>query len=192
MRGTCVFQQLCGHRTWTSSDPNEQSTSDAYLSSVFYLAAVAQGIERANSAMKFGKQILSQQISGWGPYYLDYKFLKKIINSLEKGRITDAALLATGMRPSPPDSGVVGVGSMQSPPLQQQPLQSGQSELEDDSHNDSTTRRGEVEAATQILLGATSSGDGPDELKLHRAAFFFKLERELEKVSLHCPKVRLC
>ncbi|QRV91468.1 cyclin-dependent kinase inhibitor [Ceratobasidium sp. AG-Ba] len=32
--------------------------------------------------MKFGKQIQSQQIPGWGPYYLDYKALKKIISSL--------------------------------------------------------------------------------------------------------------
>ena len=35
-----------------------------------------EGAPRAYS--QFGKQILSQQISGWSAYYLDYKFLKKV------------------------------------------------------------------------------------------------------------------
>ncbi|WFD36151.1 phosphate system positive regulatory protein pho81 [Malassezia cuniculi] len=86
--------------------------------------------------MKFGKQILSQQISGWGSYYLDYKFLKKIINSLEKGRLGDAALFATGSRPEPGDTA--------------SPL-----------HTESPA----------------------SELQIHKAAFFFKLERELEKIN---------
>lgn len=94
--------------------------------------------------MKFGKYILSQQISGWGAYYLDYKFLKKIINSLEKGRLADAALFATGVRP-------------------------------EHSVDDQAT----VSPQPQIL----SHVEGADELQVHKAAFFFKLERELEKIN---------
>ncbi|KAJ1018224.1 hypothetical protein NDA18_006383 [Ustilago nuda] len=94
--------------------------------------------------MKFGKYILSQQISGWGAYYLDYKFLKKIINSLEKGRLADAALFATGVRP------------------------------EYNANGQST-----VSPQPQILPHI----QGSDELQIHKAAFFFKLERELEKIN---------
>ncbi|CDS01347.1 probable PHO81-cyclin-dependent kinase inhibitor [Sporisorium scitamineum] len=94
--------------------------------------------------MKFGKYILSQQISGWGAYYLDYKFLKKIINSLEKGRLADAALFATGVRP------------------------------EYNANGQST-----VSPQPQILPHI----EGSDELQIHKAAFFFKLERELEKIN---------
>lgn len=94
--------------------------------------------------MKFGKYILSQQISGWGAYYLDYKFLKKIINSLEKGRLADAALFATGVRPEETTNG--------QPTVSPQP---------------------------QILPHV----EGSDELQIHKAAFFFKLERELEKIN---------
>ena len=81
---------------------------------------------------------MSQQISGWGSYYLDYKFLKKIINSLEKGRIADAALFATSVRPE------------------------------------------ETSDGPQPLLPIDSPGS---ELQVHKAAFFFRLERELEKIN---------
>lgn len=91
--------------------------------------------------MKFGKQLQSNQIPGWSAAYLDYKFLKKIINSLEKGRLADAALFATGVRP-------------EYIPGEQQ------------------------DTNPQIL----PKQEGADELQAHKAAFFFKLERELEKV----------
>ena len=97
--------------------------------------------------MKFGKQLQSNQIPGWSAAYLDYKFLKKIINSLEKGRLADAALFATGVRP-------------------------------DDADNNA-----------QILPQL----QGVDELQTHKAAFFFKLERELEKVRrvvISAPSIR--
>lgn len=81
---------------------------------------------------------MSQQISGWGSYYLDYKFLKKIINSLEKGRLADAALFATSVRPE------------------------------------------ETSDGPQPLLPIDSPGS---ELQVHKAAFFFRLERELEKIN---------
>ncbi len=137
--------------------------------------------------MKFGKQLLSQQISGWGPYYLDYKFLKKIINSLEKGRITDAALLATGMRPesAAPSSSTPTTPALQAAQQEQRRAQ-GQADgaAEADPNAAAAQRQAATEAATQMLIGGSASdGKGPDELQLHRAAFFFKLERELEKVS---------
>ncbi|QRW19188.1 ankyrin repeats [Rhizoctonia solani] len=40
------------------------------------------------SMAQFGKQIQSQQIPGWGAYYLDYKALKKIISSLASSQIS--------------------------------------------------------------------------------------------------------
>lgn len=69
---------------------------------------------------------------------MDYKFLKKIINSLEKGRLGDAALFATGVRPSDSSQGA------------------------------------------ESLLGNESPAS---ELQVHKAAFFFKLERDLEKIN---------
>ncbi|WFC98329.1 phosphate system positive regulatory protein pho81 [Malassezia yamatoensis] len=63
----------------------------------------------------------------------------KIINSLEKGRLGDAALFATSVRPPNSDS------RQDQPPL---------------------------------------ATDSPaSELQVHKAAFFFKLERELEKIN---------
>ncbi|KAJ7781570.1 cyclin-dependent protein kinase inhibitor [Mycena metata] len=44
---------------------------------------------------RFGKQIQAQQVPGWSAYYLDYKFLKKIISSLTAHRpASEAAALA--------------------------------------------------------------------------------------------------
>ncbi|KAM0756333.1 SPX-domain-containing protein [Meredithblackwellia eburnea MCA 4105] len=99
--------------------------------------------------MKFGKQIQSQQTPGWGSYYVDYKGLKKIINSLAKGRPADAALLAAGIRPPRPET--------------EEPL-----------HPDAAP-----------LINTASVGGGGDGtlLQAHKAAFFFKLERELEKIN---------
>lgn len=64
--------------------------------------------------------------------------LTQIINSLDKGRLADAALLATSERPS-----------------------------------------GDTQAETPILAGDSPGSD----LQTHRAAFFFRLERELEKIN---------
>lgn len=78
----------------------------------------------------------------------------QIINSLAKGRPGDAALLATGIRP-PPTAGP------------EEPLHPS--------------------AEPQLIANTASVGPGAAEavgslLQLHKAAFFFKLERELEKV----------
>ncbi|TIC26635.1 hypothetical protein E3Q12_00270 [Wallemia mellicola] len=83
--------------------------------------------------MKFGKEIQSNQIPGWSQQYLDYKALKKIINSMIKGRPKDAGSLSIGIRPR-----------------------------------------------------KTSGNDnGVEEVSIeeYRSAFFFKLERELEKIN---------
>ncbi|KAH9045748.1 cyclin-dependent protein kinase inhibitor [Lactarius pseudohatsudake] len=61
--------------------------------------------------LSFGKQLQAEVIPGWSEYYLDYKFLKKIISSLAAKRpASEAAALALGIRPgystsSPPVSG---------------------------------------------------------------------------------------
>ncbi|KAK2466431.1 hypothetical protein APHAL10511_002073 [Amanita phalloides] len=89
-------------------------------------------------SMKFGKHILAHHVPGWSPYYLDYKFLKKIISSLAANRpAADAAALAVGIRP-----------------------------------RDSPDRP----------LADLGNDRGPD-FHAHNAAFFFKLERELEKIN---------
>ncbi|KAH9818990.1 SPX domain-containing protein [Melampsora americana] len=103
--------------------------------------------------MKFGKQIQSQQIPTWSIAYLDYKGLKKIINSLAKGRPADAALLAAGVSPDLNKNNLI---SHQDQDHQPQPL---------------------------VINGDFSQPDAESNLKAHKAAFFFKLERELEKIN---------
>jgi CDK inhibitor PHO81 len=71
---------------------------------------------------------------------------------LEKGRLGDAALFASGIRPEHLNNGVVGG--------------------EPASYSGAGTN-------AQILPRA----GGSDELQVHKAAFFFKLERELEKIN---------
>lgn len=80
--------------------------------------------------------------------------LKKIINSLAKGRPADAALLAAGIRPPRPAGPEEPLDPATEPQLIAETASAG--------HN----------------------GAGPGKLlQAHKAAFFFKLERELEKVS---------
>ncbi|KAK0549793.1 phosphate system positive regulatory protein pho81 [Tilletia horrida] len=149
--------------------------------------------------MKFGKHLASQQISGWAPYYIDYKGLKKIINSLEKGRLADAALLATRSRPesdsvpssSPAFSSALNSGTLA--PVTDVPAQ-GTSVLVSPTlppnssidqvvasslASQDSSGVGMPPAAAQIL----PEDSGSAELKQHRALFFWKLERELEKIN---------
>ncbi|KAF4574677.1 ubiquitin-protein ligase peroxin 12 [Pleurotus pulmonarius] len=102
--------------------------------------------------MKFGKLIQAQQVPGWSQYYLDYKFLKKIISSLASNRpASEAASLALGVRPS---------------------------DIFNQSHPSADTLGGPP------LFSSSGQDDdrGPD-FQAHKAAFFFKLERELEKIN---------
>ncbi|KAK4048708.1 phosphate system positive regulatory protein pho81 [Microbotryomycetes sp. JL221] len=134
--------------------------------------------------MKFGKQIQAQQLPGWSQYYVDYKGLKKIINSLAKGRPADAALLAAGIRPPSATSATQQQQQQHGSNLeQQQNYNHGDDEFHSrhpalipqtaDRHNGPLTN-GHV--------GATANGQGT-LLQAHKAAFFFKLERELEKIN---------
>ncbi|POW09451.1 hypothetical protein PSTT_06793 [Puccinia striiformis] len=158
--------------------------------------------------MKFGKQLQAQQVPTWTAYYLDYKGLKKVRltdlrsafsfphpipffshpphpslplslflvstfkivsgwtrlnqdlltdhHSLAK-TTADARLLAAGISPAIVHSSSVTL--IQSNAVADQQLQ-----LLPESYN-----------------GQTSSPE--NNLKLHKAAFFFKLERELEKIN---------
>jgi CDK inhibitor PHO81 len=84
-------------------------------------------------------------------------FLRQIINSLAKGRPADAALLAAGISPA--------IAASNSPNLRHQSESDQQLQLLSEPYNHQTA-------------------SPENNLKLHKAAFFFKLERELEKVSL--------
>ena len=83
----------------------------------------------------------------------------QIINSLAKGRPADAALLAAGVRPPRPAA------------EENMPVEATTTEAQLFAHA-STANGGVVGEGTATLLQA------------HKAAFFFKLERELEKVLL--------
>ncbi|TRM68445.1 hypothetical protein BD626DRAFT_481753 [Schizophyllum amplum] len=104
--------------------------------------------------MKFGKHIQAQQVPGWSQYYLDYKFLKKIISALaDKRPASDAAALALGVRPS---------------------------DTLDSSALSALTALGQAPQEPPLFTDVARD----DDLQAHKAAFFFKLERELEKINL--------
>lgn len=106
----------------------------------------------------------AEVIPGWSEYYLDYKFLKKIISSLAAKRpASEAAALALGVRPGHSGS---------SPPV--------------------SSAHAAVDIASRInepsLIPSGQDDDRGPDFQAHKAAFFFKLERELEKVRhLSCP-----
>lgn len=108
--------------------------------------------------MKFGKHIQAQQVPGWSSYYLDYKFLKKIISSLATNRpASEAAALASGIRPTDLLSQTASATPVASP---QTPS-----------------------SVPPIFSGFGENADRGPDFRAHKAAFFFKLERELEKIN---------
>lgn len=110
--------------------------------------------------MKFGKHIQSHQVPGWSAYYLDYKFLKKIISSLAANRpASEAAALALGLRPVDLWNEPSAPGEQFSASLEEDP---GQPPIFSESGLDE---------------------DRSLDFRAHKAAFFFKLERELEKIN---------
>ncbi|GAA5875364.1 hypothetical protein JCM16303_000599 [Sporobolomyces ruberrimus] len=138
--------------------------------------------------MKFGKTLQAQIFAqngfpGWSSYFCDYKGLKKVINSLAKGRPADAALLAAGMRPPrpssdqsisstfDPNSSSTISGSTMTAPEQQQPLEATTTEAQLFAH---------AATVNGVMVG---QGEQGTLLQAHKAAFFFKLERELEKIN---------
>ncbi|CAK5276058.1 unnamed protein product [Mycena citricolor] len=99
----------------------------------------------------FGKHIQAQQVPGWSAYYLDYKFLKKIISSLTANRPAhEAAALAVGLRPTD----ILDAA----PPSQ-------------------------VPSIPPLFAADSTQDDRGADFRAHKAAFFFKLERELEKIN---------
>ncbi|GAA5921998.1 hypothetical protein JCM1841_000727 [Sporobolomyces salmonicolor] len=120
--------------------------------------------------MKFGKTLQAQIFAqngfpGWSSYFCDYKGLKKIINSLAKGRPADAALLAAGVRPPRPSTDATDEHG------QQQPLEATTTEAQLFAH---------AATVNGVMVG---EGEQGTLLQAHKAAFFFKLERELEKIN---------
>ncbi|KIJ56840.1 hypothetical protein M422DRAFT_148482, partial [Sphaerobolus stellatus SS14] len=117
----------------------------------------------------FGKQIQAQQIPGWSQYYLDYKFLKKIVSSLSKSRpASEAASLAVGIRPG---------DLLRQPSPNAQPTLWPSREL---------ATPGSLTAEQTALLpqaNPTNEEERGAAFQAHKAAFFFKLERELEKIN---------
>ncbi|KAJ6539036.1 cyclin-dependent protein kinase inhibitor [Mycena capillaripes] len=116
------------------------------------------------SPYQFGKHIQAQQVPGWSAYYLDYKFLKKIISSLTAHRpASEAAALALGLRPA--------------------------DILDSSSPSASSVLRGQTPIVLDepvlppLFSGSIQDERGPD-FRAHKAAFFFKLERELEKACI--------
>ncbi|KEP54101.1 cyclin-dependent kinase inhibitor [Rhizoctonia solani 123E] len=115
--------------------------------------------------MKFGKQIQSQQIPGWGAYYLDYKALKKIISSLASSQIP----LHEAIRPTDLLN------------LANRPVQ-----IENTHPTDTASDLPEGFSTTALSLYPGQEHDPPGAGSIfhtHKAAFFFKLERELEKIN---------
>ena len=106
--------------------------------------------------VQFGKEILSNQVPGWSQFYLDYKALKKIVSALGSSK----PITITPANPLRPGD-VLG-----SPPILRNPARN--------TSNDA-----------QALFGIPSIAHEDDRgptFQAHKAAFFFKLERELEKV----------
>ncbi|KAJ4472187.1 cyclin-dependent protein kinase inhibitor [Lentinula aciculospora] len=108
----------------------------------------------------FGKHIQSHQVPGWSAYYLDYKFLKKIISSLEAKRpVSESAAFALGTRPGDILSQQQGPTTATIPPRENTP------------------------GAPPLFSTSEHDEDRGPVFQAHKAAFFFKLERELEKIN---------
>ncbi|KAG8834570.1 ubiquitin-protein ligase peroxin 12 [Serendipita sp. 399] len=119
--------------------------------------------------MKFGKRILSERIPGWFEYYLDYKALKKIISSVhtaDQSVGNDPNNSQMGISITPLD--MLQAGSHPVQPLWEPPIP-----LE------------AINTPLSATLAANSFADqdrSPD-FQMKKAEFFFKLQRELDKIN---------
>ena len=109
---------------------------------------------------KFGKEIQSSQIPGWSAFYLDYKGLKKIVSSLEsaldaatQSSVPQAPLSPAAILNAPSAVAVTHPGSALPP-----------------------------DAPVPLSVSSAFDDDRGPVFQSYRASFFFKLERELEKV----------
>lgn len=119
---------------------------------------------------QFGKRILSERIPGWYEYYLDYKALKKIVSSLD-AKPTGGNRLS--MKPSDmleqtmPNRVDPAVTQPQ-PPL----WETGTSSADAVSP-----------LSPAIVAGSALDLDRGSDFQTKKATFFFKLQRELDKVA---------
>ena len=127
---------------------------------------------------QFGKKIQAEQIPGWSEYYLDYKGLKKIVGSLRNttgnsatAAVASGSIAPEGVRPS--DLFI----ARSSTPRGQPPLW----DTGDPAHASTTL-------PTTPAFAASSTGDEDrgQEFQMIKASFFFKLQRELDKVRGCC------
>ena len=135
---------------------------------------------------QFGKKIQAEQIPGWSEYYLDYKGLKKIVGSLRNttGNSATAAAASGSIAPEGVRPSDLFIARSSNP--------RGQPPLWDTGHP--------THAATTLpttpAFAASSTGDEDrgQEFQMIKASFFFKLQRELDKVRgvLHTLLAQSC
>lgn len=117
---------------------------------------------RAHAAevMKFGKRIQAEQVPGWSPYYLDYKALKKIISSLTTDRAVSETPSSITQSVRPEDL------------LTRAPARIHETGLDTPGIEE-----------PPILASLGQDDDRGPNFQAQKAAFFFRLERELEKIN---------
>jgi CDK inhibitor PHO81 len=121
---------------------------------------------------QFGKKIQAEQIPGWSEYYLDYKGLKKIVGSLRNstGNSATTAAASGSIAARPSDLFV----TRSSIPRGQPPL-----------WDTGSPAQAVTTLQTTPAFAASSTGDEDrgQEFQMIKASFFFKLQRELDKVG---------
>jgi CDK inhibitor PHO81 len=138
---------------------------------------------------QFGKKIQAEQIPGWSEYYLDYKGLKKIVGSLRNTTTTgsSATTARTAAVPGPiAPGGLARPSGLFSPRSSTPRARGGQPLLWDAGVPPRVT----TPLPTTPAFAASSTGDEDrgQEFQMVKASFFFKLQRELDKVGqLHVP-----
>lgn len=130
---------------------------------------------------QFGKKIQAEQIPGWSECYLDYKGLKKIMGSLRNtaGSGSGSGSSATTATTAPSASGV-------------RPADLFETRARASTPRSSTPRSQPLlwdtgvglpaRASTPLAASSTGDEDRGQEFQMVKAAFFFKLQRELDKV----------
>lgn len=124
---------------------------------------------------QFGKKIQAEQIPGWSEYYLDYKGLKKIVGSLRNttGSIATTAAASGSIAPErvrPSDLFMTRSSTPRGQPLLWDP---------------GVPARAATPLPSTPAFAASSTGDEDrgQEFQMIKASFFFKLQRELDKVG---------
>ncbi|CAG8630774.1 5398_t:CDS:2, partial [Acaulospora colombiana] len=150
--------------TWTEFEATLKATN------------TTNGIKVTN----FGKKILSERVPGWFEYYLDYKALKKIISSVHaspdpsaafKDYATDFEMAKEEQKassvPKPSDGfRVPSTTSVQPLWESTEPLQPTGAPL-----------------SMTIAVNSAEYANRDPDFQMKKAAFFFKLQRELDKIN---------